>query len=61
MFFRNASAMFKSIWLVIRPFIGKDIQKKIIFEKKIKGYKNDNENNNIRVIQVTEDNLDDLF
>ena len=61
MYFRNASVMFKSVWLIIRPFIGKDTRKKIIFEKKVKNYKTANVNNDIRIIEITEDNLDDLF
>ena len=60
-YFQNASIMFKSVWLVIRSFIGKDTRKKIVFEKKIKELKSLNSYNNIKVIEITEDNLDDLF
>lgn len=65
-YFKNASVMFKSIWTIIRPFIGRDTRKKIIFEKKIKVNKPLNKplnkyNEHVQIVQITEDNIDDLF
>ena len=62
MYFRNPSIMFKGVWLVIRPFINRDTRQKIIFEKKIKVNKSLNlHNENIKIIEITEENIDDLF
>lgn len=62
MYFRNVSVMFKSVWLVMRPFISKDTRKKIVFEKTIKQDKlNSQSYNDVKVIEITEENLDDLF
>ena len=65
-YFKNASIMFKSIWVVIRPFISRDTRRKIIFEKKIKLNKSLNKplnkfNENVQIVQITEENIDDLF
>lgn len=60
MYFRNVPIMFKSAWVLIRPFIGRDTRKKIIFEKAVK-QKALNSQNDVKIIQITEDNLDELF
>ena len=61
MYFRNVPIMFKSAWILMRPFIGKDTRKKIIFEKAVKQIKTANSLSDIKIIQITEDNLDELF
>ena len=60
MYFRNVPIMFKSAWVLIRPFICRDTRKKIIFEKTIK-QKLTNSYDDVKIIQITEDNLDELF
>lgn len=60
MYFRHVPIMFKSAWVLIRPFICRDTRKKIIFEKAVK-QKLTNSYEDVKIIQITEDNLDDLF
>lgn len=61
MYFRNVPIMFKSAWILMRQFIGKETRSKIIFEKAVKQSKLSNSHEDVKIIQLTEDNLDDLF